>query len=397
MNVKIEKADIFGQINAIPSKSFAHRILIANFLSGKDVDVDCGLFTSKDIEETKNCLLALKNGKNKLDCGESGSTLRFLLPLCAVLGGEYEFVGHGRLMERPNDELFGALSQHGVTAEQTDKITLKGKLTAGEYFIRGDISSQYVTGLLMALPLLDGDSKIILTSPLASAPYVDITKKVLKDFGIEIKCEENCFHIKGGQKYCGNSKVEGDWSNMAFFLSLGAISGQVIVKGLNKESVQGDKAILDILELTGADISFEDGDIIVKKAPLKAFKFDAKDCPDLVPILAVLGAFADGKTVIENVERLKIKESDRIKSTIDTLKAFNISAWSDGHKLEVFGGKTASGKAVSCNDHRIAMAAAVLATGTDGQSEIIDAQAVNKSYPTFYQDLISVGGKVSEI
>ena len=388
MNVKIEKAEILGTLNAIPSKSFAHRVLIANFLSGNDVAVDCGNFTSKDIEDTKNCLLNLKNGQKVLDCGESGSTLRFLLPLCAVFGGEYEFVGHGRLMNRPNDELFNALSSHGVTAEQTDRITLKGKLTAGEYFIRGDISSQYITGLLMALPILDGDSKIILTSQLA---------KVLKDFGIEIKREENGFYIKGNQKYVGKSKVEGDWSNMAFFLVLGAIAGKVAVNGLNLQSVQGDRAILDVLKLADAKIECDGEKVITKKSLLKAFKFDAKDCPDLVPIVAVLGACADGKTIIENVERLKIKESDRIESTIAMLNAFNIHVESDGHELIVHGGKASCGKSHSFNDHRIAMSAAVLATSTAGESEIIEAQAVNKSYPTFYQDLTSVGGKVSEV
>ena len=301
MNVKIENAEILGSLNAIPSKSFAHRILIANYLAGNDVAVDCGNFTSKDIEDTKNCLLNLKNGQRVLDAGESGSTLRFLIPLCAVLGGEYEFIGHGRLMSRPNDELFSALNKHGVTAKQTDKIWISGKLTAGEYFIRGDISSQYITGLLMALPLLNGDSKIILTSPLASKPYVEITLKVLKDFGIEIKKEENGFYIKGNQKYSGTASVEGDWSNMAFFLVLGAISGKVAVSGLNLQSVQGDKAILDVLKLADAKIDCDGEKVIVQKSKLKAFKFDAKDCPDLVPILAVLGACADGKTIIQNV------------------------------------------------------------------------------------------------
>lgn len=398
MNVKVSGARIDGTIDAIPSKSYAHRISICKFFAGNLPTAGCVNFTSKDIAVTEECLRTLKNGGKKLDCGESGSTLRFMLPLAAVLGGEYEFIGHGRLLSRPNQELFSVFSEHGVSAKNLgDKITLSGKLSAGEYRIRGDISSQYISGLMMALPTLDGDSEIILTTPLVSAPYVLITLEVLKSFGVEIEQKEKGYKIKGNQKYSGNIAPEGDWSNMAAFLVLGAVAGKVTVKGLNLDSVQGDRAIMDILKRAGAKIDIGNGFITASKAPLKAFTLDAKDCPDIVPVAAALAAFADGRTVVNNVERLKIKESDRVESTIATLKAFGISAESDGHSLFVYGGTVKTGVADSFNDHRVVMMAAVLATGITGESIITDAGAIDKSYPTFFEDYMKVGGVQSAI
>ncbi len=398
MNVKVSGARIDGTIDAIPSKSYAHRISICKFFAGNLPTAGCVNFTSKDIAVTEECLRTLKNGGKKLDCGESGSTLRFMLPLAAVLGGEYEFIGHGRLLSRPNQELFSVFSEHGVSAKNLgDKITLSGKLSAGEYRIRGDISSQYISGLMMALPTLDGDSEIILTTPLVSAPYVLITLEVLKSFGVEIEQKEKGYKIKGNQKYSGNIAPEGDWSNMAAFLVLGAVAGKVTVKGLNLDSVQGDRAIMDILKRAGAKIDIGNGFITASKAPLKAFTLDAKDCPDIVPVAAALAAFADGRTIVNNVERLKIKESDRVESTIATLKAFGISAESDGHSLFVYGGTVKTGVADSFNDHRVVMMAAVLATGITGESIITDAGAIDKSYPTFFEDYMKVGGVQSAI
>lgn len=396
MIVELEKRSVCGEIKAIPSKSYAHRIAICNFLAGQEKLVDCGEFTSKDIQVTVDCLTRIRQGKTLLDAGESGSTLRFLLPLTCALGGSFEFIGHGKLIERPNAELFGVLTAHGVTVSQDKTIKLSGRLTHGEYRLRGDISSQYVSGLLMALPTLDGDSTITLTTPLVSAPYVEITLEVLRAFGIEIKKTENGYFIKGGQKFKGGALPEGDWSNMAFFLVLGAFSGQIKVTGLNLDSVQGDKKIIEVLKSAGAQMEF-DGGITVKKSSLNAFTLDAEDCPDLVPIVCVLASFAKGKSVIKNVERLKIKESDRIDSTLCMLRAFGISAQSDGHSITVEGACAVGAKVDSFNDHRIVMSASVLATGASGKSVITDAGAVAKSYPSFFEDFKSVGGKVSEI
>lgn len=397
MIAKIKKAQIDGRIKAIPSKSYAHRIAICNFLAGNENLVDCGGFTSRDIEATINCLSALKSGETLLDCGESGSTLRFMIPLCSALGGNYELVGHGRLMQRPNDELFGTISSRGVAIEQTDSIKLSGKISGGEFFIRGDISSQYVSGLLMALPLLKEDSKIILTTPLASAPYVDITLEVLKNYGINIVRADNVFLIKGRQAFKGQLVPEGDWSNSAFLLALGGIFGKITVTGLNLNSVQGDKKILEVLEQAGCLVETKDDSVTVKKNNLNSFVLDAEDCPDLVPIVSVIGAFSEGMTVISNIERLRIKESDRIESTMAMLKAFGITCATDGHVLAIYGARVKAGRIDSFNDHRVVMASAVLASGAEEESEIFNAQAVEKSYPNFFEDLRAIGGQVDEV
>ena len=397
MTIEILNSDIFGEKNAIPSKSYAHRIAICNFLAGKEPTSGIKGFTSNDIFVTEECLKGLKNGENVLDCGESGSTLRFMLPLCASIGGKYRFIGHGKLMERPNEELFSVFNAHGVLTQKSQDVIIDGKLTAGEYKIRGDISSQYISGLLMALPILSGDSEIVLTTPLVSVPYVEITLQVLKAYGIKIDKTENGFKVYGNQRYSGNLIAEGDWSNEAFFLVLGAIAGKVTVKGLNIDSVQGDKLIIDVLKSAGAKVEVVNDSVTVTKSELKGFSFDAENCPDLVPISAVLASQASGKSVIKNIQRLKIKESDRVESTIALLHSFGIIATSDGKDLTVYGKQATAGKVDSFNDHRIAMSGAVLGTVANGKSKIHTAQAVNKSYPTFYKDLNSVGGKAYEI
>ncbi len=396
MNIKIQKSKVQGKIKAIASKSFAHRILICDFLAGNEIRNEFNSFTSKDILATANCLNAIRGGKKVLDCDESGSTLRFLIPLCASLGGEFTFLGRGRLLARPNTELLLTLSKMGITFEENESyIKSCGKLSAGDFEIKGDISSQYVSGLIMALATLKGDSKIILTTPLSSKPYVDITIKVLEQYGIKIESTEYGYYIKGAQKFKGHIDAEGDWSNMAFYLVLGATNGGITVQGLNLESVQGDKVILEILKQANAKIDANENVITVSKGQLKGFTIDANNCPDLVPICAVLGATASGKTVINNIERLRIKESDRVLSTIQMLKAFGIGAEEKDNAIIIYGGTPKGGVVNTFNDHRIAMASAILASVAEGESQIIDAGAVNKSYPTFFEDYKSVGGKAS--
>ena len=397
MNINIQPSKINGKISAIASKSFAHRILICDFLAGNNLRSEFNGFTSKDIFATANCLNAIKSGKRVLDCDESGSTLRFLIPLCAGLGGEFTFLGRGRLLSRPNTELLNSLSKNGISFEESkDYIKIWGKLNSGEIEIRGDISSQYVTGLIMALANLNGDSTIILTSPLASKPYVDITLSVLKGYGIEIQTTDNGYFIKGRQKFSGQMSAEGDWSNMAFYLVLGAINGEITVSGLNLDSVQGDKKILEILKSANANVCACAKEITVTKSLLKGFTMDANDCPDLVPICAVLGACASGKTVIKNIHRLRIKESDRVLSTLEMLKSFGANAKEENDQIIIFGGTIKGGVVNSFNDHRIVMASAVLGAVADGESKILDAGAVDKSYPSFFTDYNSVGGKASE-
>ena len=397
MNIGVTGREIFGEINAIPSKSYAHRIAICNFLAGNKPTANCNGFSSNDIKVTEDCLEKLNKGEKILDCGESGSTLRFLIPLVATLGGEYEFIGHGKLMERPNQELFAVLNSHGVQTQNGKTIRISGKMGVGEYKIRGDISSQYISGLLMALSGLNGQSQIILTTPLASSPYVDITIQVLNGYGVKIDKTQNGFIVYGKGKLCGSLKPEGDWSNSAFFLVLGAICGSVKVKGLNPNSVQGDRYITEILTKSGANVTIEKDGVTASKKELKGFTFDCENCPDLVPIASVLGAYANGTTIIKNVQRLKIKESDRVQSTIEMLAGFNVLAKEKDNDLIIYGGNVRSGKANSFNDHRIAMSTAILGAGVVGESIVFDAKAVNKSYPTFFEDYNKVGGNSYEL
>ncbi len=397
MNVSLAKSNASGEIDAICSKSYAHRICICDFLAGNEIRSEFNGFTSKDILATANCLRALKEGKNELDCNESGSTLRFMLPLCASLGGEYKLYGSERLLDRPNDELFKALEENGVKAQQNKEcISLKGKLNSGKFEIRGDISSQYVSGLLMALGILDGDSEIVLTTPLSSKAYVDITIEVLKEYGVKIEPTLDGYLVKGSQKFNGSLYPEGDWSNMSAFLVLGAINGQVSVKGLKLDSTQGDRKIIDILKKAGAEVEENQNRILVRKSSLVGFTMDADNCPDLVPICAVLGAVAKGKTIINGVQRLRLKESDRILSTMQMLKSFNINSESDGKSMVIYGGEIKGGKIDAFNDHRIVMAGTVLSSVADGESEIIGTEAVHKSYPTFFTDYAKLGGKINE-
>lgn len=395
MKISIEKSKINGEICAIPSKSYAHRICICDFFAKNEIRSSFNGFSSKDILATANCLNDIKNGKKVLDCNESGSTLRFLLPILSCLGGDYELTGKGKLMDRPNDELFSALKDNGALIKKDSSIKLSGKLCSGEFRLRGDISSQYVSGLLMALPNLNGDSKIILTSPLSSKPYVDITLEVLKEYNIKIEQTDYGYYVFGNQEFKGRKEPEGDWSNMSVFLALGALHGEVSVSGLNENSNQGDKKILDILSQFGAKITIEKDKITVKKDKCNNFSFDSDSCPDLVPIVCVLAAKAKGKSIIKNVQRLKIKESDRILSSIKMLESFSIKAIEKDNNIEIFGGEIDFKREVnSYNDHRIVMAGATLATLSNKMSTIIDAEAIEKSYPTFFDDLKSLGGKI---
>lgn len=396
MNAIVNPSKLSGIVNAIPSKSFAHRALICNFLGGNKGKIQ-GLYPSVDINATKNCIDAMTSDEKVkiLDCEESGSTLRFLLSVAGAVGGEFVFLGKGKLMERPIEELSSVLSNHGVSIEKTDKIFLKGKLTSGKYAIRGDISSQYITGLLMALPILDGDSEIVLTTPLASTPYVDTTLSVLNEYGVKIEKTENGFFIKGNQKYLSiDYTVEGDWSNAGYFLVASAINGDVKVGGLNEKSVQGDKGILSVIEKSGLKVEYDGGRYFIKRGKIKPFVYSAKDCPDIVPATAVLGAFADGISKITDIERLKIKESDRVKSVITMLNSFGIHAEEKHNSLFIYGGQVKGGVVNSFNDHRIVMASAILSAFADGKSKILNSGAVAKSYPTFFEDMKKLNGDV---
>lgn len=420
MNIRLKPCRFCGEVTAISSKSDAHRLLIASALSDRLTFISCNA-RSADITATVNCLnslgadtkfvdggISVKPIKEKrksavLDCNESGSTIRFLLPVAAALGTNAEFTGGGRLPERPLSPLREQMEAHGVVFSPINVFPVKisGEMTSGEFTIKGNISSQFITGLLFALPLLNGNSIINVIPPVESRPYIDMTLNTLKKFGITVTEENNSFFIPGGQKYAspGTVESEGDWSNSAFFLTAGAVSGRVTVTGLDVSSVQGDKQILTILKEMGAEITVEQGSITVKKGDLHGINIDARNIPDLVPIISVAAAAAnDGETVITGAERLKIKESDRLTAVYESLKALgvDISKTDDGlviNKTGIVGGGAVSGY----NDHRMVMALSVLSAVSSGDIILRGAEAVNKSYPNFFEDFSSLGGSYNVI
>ncbi|MBE7091015.1 MAG: 3-phosphoshikimate 1-carboxyvinyltransferase [Clostridiales bacterium] len=413
MNVKITPAPLAGTVESVGSKSFAHRALIAAALFAKGEVILAGITPSKDVEATVNCLRALGATivegetyrvipptsfpkKAVFPCIESGSTMRFFLPIAAALGIDAEFTGSPRLLQRPNDALFETLRSGGITV--CENRFLSGKLQSGIYRVNASVSSQYITGMLFALALLEGENELVLTGEIVSREYVDITVSVLKDFGIEILQTERGYKIKGkAESTVTEYKVEGDWSNAAFYLVAGALSGPVTVTNLNQKSLQGDRAILSVLAQTGANITQTATQVTVKRGELQGFSVNAEQIPDAVPILAVLAAFSKGETQISGVERLKIKESDRLAEIITTLQTAGISAKHENKKLIIMGGNPKGGKFFAANDHRMAMMQTILAAHAKGDSEILGAECVSKSYPMFYEDFLRVGGNYGKV
>ena len=415
MKAFLEPAKMGGSVNAIASKSYAHRMLLCAMLSNDEVVLK-GTTFSKDIEATLNCVKALGCSVQQkkdtyivrktdidednivLDCIESGSTLRFILPIALALGKKCKVIGREGLAKRPLKELLDTLRAHGAVIEGDSlPIEISGKLTSGDYKIKGDISSQYITGLLMALPLLDGDSTISIEGEMVSSKYIDITKDVLEDFGITIEDLDGGFYIPGNQKYIQKKelRVQGDWSNAAFWLALGALNSEVKIDGLFFESVQGDREIIQILMDMGAKVSLRGTQIIVSPHKLHAITLDAKDIPDLVPIVSIVMAHADGISTIKNVDRLRIKETDRLQAVLDVLKIMGIKARYEDNELLILGGKINAFEVDSYNDHRMVMMAAIAASKADGKCIINNIEAVNKSYPNFFEDYKLLGGKVN--
>ncbi len=408
-----------GEVFAPPSKSDVHRAIICAALSkGKCTISPVAL--SNDIKATIGCVEALgasaeiKDGvltidgtnifENKtatLDCGESGSTLRFFIPVATLGGVETEFIGHGRLPERPIGIFTDELPKHGVECQTEGGLPLKvsGKLTSGRFEIPGNVSSQFITGLLFALPLLDGDSDIVLTSPLESVGYINMTIRTMAEFGVVVTKTDYGWHINGSQAYIPhNYTTDGDWSQAAFFLVSGAIDGEITVKNLNQNSAQGDKKIAEIIAEFGAEVEQSADCVRVKSRAMRAITIDASQIPDLVPVLAVCATFAEGKTRIINAERLRIKESDRLKSTAELINSLGGAVTETADGLEITGVKSLKGgEADGYNDHRIVMSCAVCATRLSGEIVCSDAMSINKSYPNFFEEYNSIGGKANVI
>ena len=395
MDITIYPRKLQGYVNAIPSKSHAHRLLICAAFSDGETILECPE-TNADIEATAGCLNALgacitrTNGgyrvlpvksvpaAAKLDCGESGSTLRFMLPIVCALGINATIKMSGRLPYRPLSPLWEELIKMGCSLSRPtdDTILTTGKLKAGEYCIAGNVSSQFITGLLFAVSMIEGSSCIKVIGTLESEPYVKMTQDALSAFGVT----SDNFHINGCLPFHtpGSVRVEGDWSNAAFYLAADALGHDIQVKNLNLHSSQGDRAIIDILK--------------------KSHQFPticARDIPDLIPILAVYFA-VNGGAVFTDIARLRLKESDRVASIMNLLRSLGIQSEATDETLTVHHGAYTSGIVDACNDHRIAMAAAIAATIASGPVTVLGAECVAKSYPTFWKVYQQLGGKYEQ-
>lgn len=409
MDIRINPFVPQGEVRAIASKSQAHRVLVCAALADKPTHIMLSGF-SRDIQSTVDCLAALGAGMRRtddgllitpikettedralLECGESGTTLRFMLPLAGALGKNARLIGHGRLPQRPIAELTDQLEAHGCTVDGFD---ISGKLTGGAYALRGDISSQFISALLLALPLTGRESIVRLTTMLESADYVDMTIDVMARFGILVEKIENGYHVPAGHYVSPDVfEIEGDWSAAAAVLALGAF-GRVGCLGLNPASRQGDKAIVDALKTFGAGF---DG-VFVTRGECRPFEYDAANTPDIVPVLAALALAARGTSRIKNVSRLRLKESDRIQSTCQSLGALGGDVRFEDGALVINGaGALAGGRAESFNDHRIVMALAVASCICRKPVIIGSADAVDKSYPGFFDDIKALGGQADVV
>ncbi|MBQ9016474.1 MAG: 3-phosphoshikimate 1-carboxyvinyltransferase [Firmicutes bacterium] len=421
MNIRITGAPTGGRVQAIPSKSAAHRIMIAAAMSGLDLtDQLDGL--SKDITATKHCLLALMQrlegtcgGANaeqiageepapaQLPCGESGSTLRFLIPLAGVLGINADFICEGRLPDRPMGPFLDQLMQHGCSVAGRNPKQLRGELRGGVFRLPGDISSQYVTGLLMALPMAAEDSRIIVEGTLQSRPYIDLTLEVLAKAGIQVsEPRSSVFEIAGGQTYRlpkdALDHIEGDWSNGAFWLVMDAMNRArgregIDCFGLDSCSRQGDKAIVPVIDQMRAA---DDPSPVQRAEDPSPVQIDVSDIPDLVPAIAVLAVSRPEGAVthITGAGRLRYKESDRLATVTGTLNALGAKITEEPEALLIPGqGSLQGGEISSCSDHRIVMMAAAAACICEGEILIRDAQTVEKSYPRFFEDYRMLGGQ----
>lgn len=428
--IKISPRYLGGEVRIPPSKSMAHRYIIGAALSDQEVTIK-NIEASKDIEATlqvmhnlgvdyyraaeeDGTLSLVINGRGRnfklrnkdFNCNESGSTLRFLVPLLLLFNEEVIVEGKGKLGERPLDVYYDIMKEQGIEYRNDEgklPLILEGcrkNLRPGHFKVRGDISSQFITGLMFALPLLDGDSVIEMTTTLESRPYVDLTMKALADFDIKIENEDyRIFRISGNQKYSsGIYEVEGDYSQLAFFAVAGAIGKKEIrCVGLDRNSLQGDKVIIDIMKEMEADIEEITGGYLIRPSKTRGTVIDIKECPDLVPALSVLASLSEGETRIINGERLKIKESNRLESTSRELMKMGADITIGEDSLTIRGVEGFKGAEVdSWNDHRVAMSLGIASQRADDEMVLTGAGSVAKSYPRFWEDFVKLGGEIIE-
>ena len=410
---------IGGSITAPPSKSMAHRAVlcaalatgsshITNLEFSKDISATlaaagqlCARVTTGPADAVVEGLGRFAPLTAPVDCCESGSTLRFLIPIASLTGQEVTFTGRGRLMERPQSVYETLYREQDLRFEQTSAgLTVAGALTPGEYRLAGNVSSQFISGLLFALPLLDGDSTLHLIPPVESRSYIEMTRAAQAAFGVTSHwLDDTTLCIPGGQQYHPRDYiVEGDYSQAAFLAVLGAVKGGITLTGLAAETLQGDAAILDILRRCGAKFTRTEAGLVFEQAPLHGVDIDLADCPDLGPVLMVLGLLCEGTTVIRNAERLRIKESDRIAAMEAELRACGGVLSSEGGTITVQGCKprlhAPEAPLSGHNDHRVVMSLTVLALAADIPLAINEAEAVQKSWPHFFDALKPLGVEV---
>ncbi len=421
MDMRITPRPLAGRVQVPSSKSMTHREIICAALSSGESVVD-NVSLSKDIEATIRCLAALgasieevssvhagrrayclSGGLRKMagpvtcPCGESGSTLRFLIPIGLVSGNEVVYSGEGRLGERPLAPYYDVFQEKGICWAAADGLPLRveGRLPTGRYALAGDVSSQFFSGLLFVLPLLSGDSELVSTTPLESESYTALTESAMARHGVVVeKVGSGRWRIPGGQAYRpGRFTVEGDWSQGAFWLAAGLLGGPVLAAGLPADSAQGDRVIADILTRMGGRLTRTEKGLAAAASDLSGTVVDAEDCPDLVPVLAALAAVTPGRTVITNAARVRLKECDRLHAMASELTKLGAAIEERPDGLVIEGAARLSGGAVeSWNDHRVAMALAAVSARCAGPLTIRGAECVAKSYPDFWEDFRRLGG-----
>jgi 3-phosphoshikimate 1-carboxyvinyltransferase len=419
MNVLINPKPLSGTIAIPPSKSLSHRAIIAaslckgksvinNIVLSDDVLATLDIMEKVGVRITRNPHQLVIHGQGKItvgddnffDCNESGSTLRFLVPVLALSRQKVVFTGKPGLFKRPMQVFETLFKEQGFCFQQTEKsIILAGTLSPGVYPIPGNVSSQFISGLMFALPLLNGDSKIEVTTPLESAEYVDLTIDMLRHFQIQIVKVEDGFLIPGNQTYrSATIDVESDYSQLAFFAVAGILSGPITCKRFLPGSLQPDRRIIEIVRSMGGSVSEKKGEFTFAKSKTVGVTIDVSQCPDIAPVLSLLGALSEGRTIIDNAQRLRLKETNRIKTTTDTLMALGAPVEVNESSFIINGVSVLSGGVFdSFGDHRIAMTIAVAAIRAKAPVVIKNAEAVNKSYPNFFKDYQSLGGDVTII
>ena len=416
MKKYVKPAKIDGQVTAPASKSMVQRVFAAALLAEEPARI-VNVTYSDDAKAALRVIAALgaivsianrevviRGGQNPsgeiLNCGESGLSLRMFSAVASLWPQELTLSGAGSLRKRPVDMIEKPLKELGVTVTISSgcpPLTVQGPLQGGEAEVDGSISSQFLTGLLIALPTAPQDSCLKVHN-LKSTPYIDMTLALLKACGIEVQNSNyQIFRMKGRQKYqVGEYRVEGDWSGAAFLLAAGAIAGRTVVSGLDISSPQADRRFITALQAAGAGVKMDGSTVEVKKKALNAFDFDATDCPDLFPPLLALACNCRGITTIKGVQRLKYKESNRAAVLTKEFSALGAKIETTGNLMKITGTKLKGGTVDSHNDHRIAMAAALAALNADAEVTIIGYQCVAKSYPDFFEDISSIGGIVYE-